>query len=90
LVLGSQTWPDWQSALAVQVVLQPVVPLQVYGAHIPVVAFWQFPAPSQVRALVSVDDPVGQLAAAQMVPAAYFEHAPDPLQTPVVPHDAEP
>jgi hypothetical protein len=55
-----------------------------------VVAVLHAPAPSQVRALVWVDAPGGQLAAAQTVPAAYFWQAPAPLQTPFVPHEAAP
>ena len=55
-----------------------------------VVAALHAPAPSQVRALVCVDEPEGQLAGAQTVPAAYFWQAPDPLQTPFVPHDCAP
>ncbi len=73
-----------------QVVLQSVVPLHENGAHEPVVAALQVPEPSQVRALVCVVDPAGQLEPTQTVPAAYFAQAPDPLQTPVVPHDAAP
>jgi hypothetical protein len=74
----------------VQVVLQSVVPLHENGAHEPVVAALQVPAPSHVRALVCVVDPVGQLAPTQIVPAAYFWHAPEPSQTPVVPQEAVP
>ena len=55
-----------------------------------VVAALHVPEPSQVRALVCVDAPAGQLAAAQTVPAAYFWQAPDPLQTPSVPHEEAP
>jgi hypothetical protein len=54
----------------VHVVLQSVVPLHENGAHELVVAVLHTPAPSQVRALVRVLDPVGQLEAAQTVPAA--------------------
>src|SRR5438874_2096673 len=90
LVFGSHLVGDWQSASTVQVVLQSVVPLHANGAHEPVVAALHTPAPSQVRALVCVAEPAGQLAATQTVPAAYFAQAPDPLQTPVVPQDAAP
>ena len=62
-----QTLGDTQSALVVQVALHAAVP-QTNGSHMAVVAFRQVPAPSQVRAGVSVD-PVHE-AAPQVVPAA--------------------
>ena len=55
-----------------------------------VVAAWQVPFPSQVRAFVWVDLPEGQLGPTQVVPAAYFAQAPDPSHTPVVPQLAAP
>jgi hypothetical protein len=61
-----QTLGATQSALVVQVALQELVP-HANGSHIAVVALRQVPAPSQVRAWVSVD-PVHE-AAAQLVPA---------------------
>ena len=55
-----------------------------------VVAVLQVPAPSQVRAFVCVDDPEEQLDATHTVPAAYRWQAPEPSQTPLVPHEAAP
>ena len=52
------------------------------------VAAWQTPAPSHVRAEVSVE-PL-QLTAAHCVPAAYLRQAPAPLQEPSVPQDEAP
>ena len=52
------------------------------------VAALQVPAPSQVRALVWVDIPVGQAGETQTVPAAYFWQAPAPSQKPFVPQVA--
>lgn len=62
----AQTLGATQSALVVQVALQAAVP-QAKGAHGAVLAGRQVPAPSQVRAWVSVD-PVHE-AAPQFVPA---------------------
>jgi hypothetical protein len=62
-----QMFGDTQSASAVHVALQAPVP-HTNGSHIDVVAAWQAPVPSHVRADVSVE-PV-QLAVAQLVPAA--------------------
>lgn len=90
LVFGSQMYGDTQSPSALQAVLQLVEPLHANGAQLVVLAVWQLPLPSQVRALACVDVPAGQLEATQTVPAAYLAHAPDPLQTPVVPHEAAP
>jgi hypothetical protein len=61
-----QTFGATQSAFEVQVVLQAAVP-HMNGEHIAVVAVRQAPAPSQVRAGVSVD--TAQEAAPQFVPA---------------------
>src|SRR6185312_2898270 len=90
LVFGSQLNPEAQSASVLHAVLQLVVPLQVNGAQLVVPAVWQVPLPSQVRALFCVDIPDGQLEATHTVPAAYFAQAPEPLHTPVVPHEAAP
>jgi hypothetical protein len=60
---------DAQSLVVVQVVLQTLfVVSQAYGSHSDVVTVLQAPAPSQVRAGVSVE-PV-QLPATQTVPLA--------------------
>jgi len=90
LVFGSQMVPETQSASLLQAVLQLVEPLQRNGAQLVVLAVWQLPLPSQVRALVCVDVPAGQLEATHTVPAAYLAQAPEPLQTPVVPHEPAP
>jgi hypothetical protein len=90
LVMGSQLVPVAHCELTVQVVLQSVVPLHANCPHELVVAVLHTPLPSQVRALVRVEDPAGQLDPTQTVPAAYLAQAPEPLQTPVVPHDAAP
>jgi hypothetical protein len=65
-----QTLPGAQSLSLLQTATQ-VVPLQAKGAQLCVPADWQTPAPSQVRASVSVIIPPGQLGAAHWVPAAY-------------------
>jgi hypothetical protein len=80
-----QMFGDAQSVSTVQVVLQAPVP-QANGSHIDVVAAWQVPVPLQVRVDVSVE-PV-QLAATQLVPAAYRRQAPMPSQVPSVPQVA--
>jgi hypothetical protein len=71
-----------QSASTVHVFRQ-AVPLHMYGSHIDVVAAWQVPVPLHDRDDVSVE-PV-QVAAAQLVPAAYSRQPPEPLQKPSVP-----
>jgi len=76
--------PGAQSLFVAQAVLQDV-PLHMYGAQAEVVAAWQFPFPSQLRAEVRVEPLVGQEAVTQVVPAAYFWQAPLPSQTPSVP-----
>jgi hypothetical protein len=58
-----------QSPSARQVVLQ-AVPLQAKGAHGNVLAARHVPAPSHVRASVSIVPPPGQAAPAHVVPAA--------------------
>jgi len=84
-----QCWFAAQSPSLVHAVLQ-VVPLHAYGLQSVVVAVWHLPLPSQVRAFVWVDVPVGQVGATHTVPAAYRWQPPLPSQTPVVPHDAAP
>jgi hypothetical protein len=69
LVLGSQMLGEAQLASETHAVAQ-AVPLQTNGAHASVLAARQVPAPSHVRARVSVVAPTGQDAAAQVVPAA--------------------
>ena len=54
-----------------------------YGSHDDADVVWQVPVPLQVRAGVNVD-PV-QVAAAQVVPAAYSRQPPVPSQNPSVP-----
>jgi hypothetical protein len=88
LVFESQMFGARQSPSLLQAVLQLVDPLHANGAQLVVLAFWQVPLPSQVRALVWVDPPDGQLEGTQTVPAAYLAQAPDPLHTPVVPQEA--
>ena len=68
LVVRSQMLGDAQAASAVQVVAH-AVPLQAKGAQESVLAARQVPAPSHVRASVSVVAPAGQAAAAHVVPA---------------------
>jgi hypothetical protein len=65
-----QTMPPTQSLSIAQAARQ-VVPLQLYGAHDWVVAGWQLPAPSHLRASVAVAMPIGQVGGAHCVPAAY-------------------
>jgi hypothetical protein len=70
---------ETQSVLTEQVVLQAVA-LHVNGAQLALTTVRQVPAPSHVRAGVSVE-PV-QLAAAHWVPAATCRHLPVPSQLP--------
>jgi hypothetical protein len=77
------TRPGAQFASVAHAELQ-LVPLHAYAPQDCVVAAPHFPAPSQVRASVAVVMPVGQLAAAHCVPAAYSAHAPVPLHMPVI------
>jgi hypothetical protein len=73
-----------QASLDVHAVLH-AVPLQANGAQDSVLAARHAPAPSQLRANVSIEPPAAQEGAAQIVPAAYSWQAPLPSQTPVVP-----
>jgi hypothetical protein len=59
-----------QSASTVHAALQADRPLHMYGAHGCVVAALQVPWPSQVRVSVQVDEPEGQVAGMQGVPAS--------------------
>jgi hypothetical protein len=77
-----------QSVLVVQVVLQAPA-LQAYGTQDIVAGVTHIPLALQVAAAVRVDV-VGQVAAMQVVPAAYRRQAPLPLQEPSVPHVATP
>ena len=81
-VLGSQMLGAMQLVLETQVVSQ-LEPLQAKGAHGSVLAGRQVPAPSQVRASVAVEVPMGHVGGAHSVPAEYSWHAPAPSQTPV-------
>ena len=65
-----QTLPGAQSPSLLQTATQ-ALPLQAKGAQLCVLAGWQTPAPSQVRASVAVVIPIGQVGAAHWVPAAY-------------------
>jgi hypothetical protein len=62
-----------------------VVPLHAKGAHGSVLAAWQVPAPSHVRARVCMVAPTGHEGGAHVVPAAYSWHAPWPSHAPVLP-----
>jgi hypothetical protein len=73
---------ETQSVLVEQVVLHAVA-LQVKGTQLALVTVRHAPAPSHVRAGVSVE-PV-QLAATQTVPAAIWRHLPAPSQVPSFP-----
>jgi hypothetical protein len=73
---------DTQSVLVEQVVLQAVA-LHMNGAQLALVTVRQVPAPSQVRAGVSVVP--AQLAAAHCVPAATWRHFPAPSHVPSLP-----
>lgn len=68
-VARSQMLGASQAALPVHVVLH-AVPLQAKGAHESVLAARHVPAPSHVRANVSVEPVEGHEGAAQIVPAA--------------------
>jgi hypothetical protein len=82
-----QTLPGAQSLSLLQTATQ-ADPLQANGAQLCAPAAWQRPAPLHVRASVPVVIPVGQVAAAHWVPAAYSWQAPLPSQNPVVPQVA--
>jgi hypothetical protein len=69
---------------------QAVEPLHMYGAHGMLVAARQTPMPLQVRPVVSVDWPAGQVGAAHDVAALYSRQAPLPSQNPSVPQLTEP
>lgn len=79
----TQTLGAVQSPSCMQVALQAAASPQVNGAQLRVVAGLHFPAPSQVRTLVSVL-PV-QLPATQVVPVTYRRQAPRPSQLPSFP-----
>ena len=83
----AQMYGETQSALAVQPVLHAPVP-QMYGLHLLVAGVTHMPPLLQVAVGVSVE-PV-QLAPTQVVPDAYFWHAPLPSHLPFVPHVAAP
>jgi hypothetical protein len=80
----SHRLPAEHCVLSVQDELQSLpLALQVYGAHMRLLPASQRPAPSQVESAVRV--PLLQLAAAQVVPAAYLWQTPAPSQVPSVP-----
>jgi hypothetical protein len=82
----TQLFGETQSAAmvaTVHVVLHAVALAHWYGSQSELVTVRQAPAPSQVRAGVSVE-PV-QLPGTHSVPAAQYRHAPAPLQTPSSP-----
>jgi hypothetical protein len=68
-VLTSQMLGEAQSPSPTHVVLQ-ATPLHANGAQGSVLAAWHAPAPSQVRARISIVVPVGHEAGAQVVPPA--------------------
>src|SRR5204863_177989 len=84
LVLRSQMLGAAHCASVVHVVLH-VVPLHANGSHDCVLAVRHVPAPSHVRASVSVVVPAGQLASRQGAPCEYFWQAPF-SHMPFVPH----
>jgi hypothetical protein len=69
LVLGSQMLGEAQSASPTHAVLQ-ATPLHAKGVQGSVAAGWHVPAPSHVRARVSVIVPLGHVAGAHVVPPA--------------------
>ncbi len=78
-----QTAGELQSELALQAFLQADEP-HMYGEHDDEAGVTQVPAPSQVDAPVNVTELVGHAALLQVVPLAYFWHAPA-WQRPLVP-----
>jgi hypothetical protein len=84
-----QTFGEAQSAVVEHVVLHARLAVsQPYGSQSELVTVRQTPAPSHVRAGVSVE-PV-QLPCTHRVPLAYCWHAPIPLHMPLVPHVVAP
>ena len=83
-----QTAGAAQSAFELHVALQAAAP-QVKGAHDVAAGLTHVPAPSQLALAVNVEPPVGQVAATQDVPCAYFWQAP-PAHLPLVPQLAAP
>ena len=76
-----------QSPSTVHVVRHAPVP-QMYGMQLDAVAVWQVPVPLHVRAGVKVEP--AQVAATQVVPAAYRRQPPAPSHVPSAPHVATP
>jgi hypothetical protein len=77
-----------QSAVVVatvQLILQAETPSHRYGLQGLVVAALQLPTPSQVRGVVKVEAPVGQLPATHWVPIEYRWQLPLPSHVPSVP-----
>jgi len=83
-----QTAGGSQSALAVQAPLHALVP-HTYGKQELEAGLMHVPAPSQVCVPVKVTVPVGQVAAPQAVPLAYFWQEPA-WHLPLVPQEAAP
>ena len=82
----TQLFGDTQSvAVLVHVVLHAVADPHWYGSHSALVTDRQMPAPSQVRAGVSVEPT--HVPATHCVPLAQKRHAPAPLHMPSSPHD---
>jgi len=80
-VLGST-----QSAFAVQVSLQAVLPLHLNGPHVRVPPPpSQLPLPLQVLASVTVDVPAGHDGGTHWVPAGYLRQPPFPSHLPSLP-----
>ena len=83
-----QTFPGAQSALVEQLVRQDDADAQVYAPHDAGTTIKQVPPPLQVRA--GIDVASLQLAAAHIVPLAYWRQAPSPSQVPSLPQLAAP
>ena len=83
-----QTFPGAQSPLVEQLVRHDDADAQVYAPHDAGTTIKQVPPPLQVRA--GIDVASLQLAAAHIVPLAYWRQAPAPSQVPSLPQLAAP
>ena len=81
--------PVEQSPSPAQLVRQPVVPLQTYGAQLEV-ADVSHTLLAHTPGFTSVEELLGHEAGAQVVPSAYFWQPPAPLHLPFVLHDVGP
>jgi hypothetical protein len=85
-VATSHTLPAMQSAFEVHIVLHMFVAgSQTKLPHDCVCPAGHVPIPSQVAALVSVEEPIGQDAARHAVLVPHLRQAPIPLHTPSLP-----